>query len=844
NLHARQGALCLIGGESGIGKTRLALECVQQAMRDRKADVYIGACAPIGSRRTGGALHPMRTVLEAISDRLREDGERQTLDILGKDVRLLSQFEPSLATLPTVSEMDEPVSLPAREAEMRVYVALQRVFERLSRLRPILLVLDDLQWADDLTMGWLRFLVRSRFDQRCRLLILGIFRREEKTIELDRLMQMERVDNLFLERLDRQAVGEVVRTMLAMPRAPDEFVDFLHRESEGNPFFVAEYLRTAVTEGMLTRDRSGKWRLVQAALDDLALESLELPRALKQLIERRIDALDVEARRAAEFAAVLGRQFSPDLLAEGLSATDLSGVDQLVERDVLDFDDDGRLFFAHEKIREVTYAQIPAPRRAELHRLAAECLTRRDMRGQYLAQRAHHWEFAGEVGLARSCYYDSAASATSRFEFGEAKQLFHAYLNLVSQADGESIGCRQQLGRLLLESGETHAAEVQATIAFDEASALDLTVEQGRSYVLLAEINRVRGDVDSALWQLQMASEAFADPSCEVEECHRLMLLARIRADLSESDAAEQANTAALILSRRHEMRKDEGQILNNLATIHFLRGEFDSGRSEITEALEIHRAEGDRLAEGLALGILGTSYQEQGHFDRAIALREEALRIHRELGQRGMEGHALAALGHLYLEQGDSERALLFFAQALDIHREVGNRRYEGTTITGLATLLMENGEFEQSEKRYEEALALHHEVGHKSFQAATLINLGCLRRRLGWLDECDEALMSASIILDEIDDPYGSALHQCQLGHLRLARGDSAQEQHERASEIATRLHTTPQSELGRAVDALGEALSASEKGEVLYRGESLRHLAPAVQHGLATRGLLTTR
>jgi predicted ATPase len=117
----------------------------------------------------------------------------------------------------------------------------------------VLLLLDDLQWADDLTLGWLRFVLRGRLLENVRMLIVAAFRSEEVGDALGPLLQAPELRQLELSRLDESAVGSMVGDMLAVVPPPAVFVHYLSKHSEGNPFFVAEYLRAAVEDGLLYR---------------------------------------------------------------------------------------------------------------------------------------------------------------------------------------------------------------------------------------------------------------------------------------------------------------------------------------------------------------------------------------------------------------------------------------------------------------------------------------------------------------------------------------------------------------------------------------------------------------
>src|SRR5262249_28649060 len=165
----------------------------------------------------------------------------------------------------------------------------------------------DLQWADELTRGFLEFLAERPAAFK-HLLVFGTCRTEEvEPLFID----SPAIVRIALDRLDQSSVGDMVCDMLALRRPPEIFVRFLTRHSEGNPFFVAEYLRTAVAERILHRDAAGLWQVeaaAEGAATEALYEALPLPGSVRELVGRRLDRLSAEARAPLGSAPGLGRE--------------------------------------------------------------------------------------------------------------------------------------------------------------------------------------------------------------------------------------------------------------------------------------------------------------------------------------------------------------------------------------------------------------------------------------------------------------------------------------------------------------------------------------------------------
>jgi serine/threonine protein kinase len=400
-----EGGCLLIGGESGAGKTRVVMECAVSASQ-RGFQVVTGGCLPLsgggsGEQMHGEPLHALKPLLQAIADQCRHLGLEETEHLLGERGRVLALYAPALAELPGQDTWPEPPRLPPQAARERVMRCLAETLAAFSEREPLLLVIDDLQWADELSLGVLDFL-QAGFLGESNVLVVGTYRTEEVDAALRMLLAAPGVTHRALGRLDESMVARMVEDMLALTSPPASFVRFLTTRSAGNPFFVAEYLRTAIDERLLLRDVCGRWQVAEGGdtLERLR-EELPLPGALHDLVGRRLEGLGSQARGLLEVAAVLGRELDADVLASAARLGDLQELEALEElraRHVLEDADGGRLRFVHDKLRESAYEGILPERRRPLHAAAALALeehhAEEGVPPALYPVLAHHWEQA------------------------------------------------------------------------------------------------------------------------------------------------------------------------------------------------------------------------------------------------------------------------------------------------------------------------------------------------------------------------------------------------------------------------------------------------------------------
>lgn len=463
----RGGCVALVG-EGGVGKTRLAGELATRA-RERDLTVLTGECEQVGVGEAedlrAGPLAPLRPVLRAVAERCREGGALERERLLGASGGLLAAYEPALAELaPAVHDHVDPAT-----ARFRVLAVLGDTLRALVCDTPTLLVLDDLQWADELTLAVLSSLGQSVPG----LWILTTVRAEEMSPALDGVLTALGAAVVQVPRLDAEAVGAMVKDMLALEDAAPALTSLVAGWSEGNPYFAAEYVRVAVEEGALHRDIGGRWQLRES--EHASFSRLATPGSVQTLVARRLTLLSPLAREIALAAAVLGRALAaPALVATaGCEAEVARGaVVELLQRHVLVDAGDAGLRFLHARLRDHVYSAAEPAARRELHRRAAHWLELApvgDAPSARWAELALHWEHCGELRKTADYLERAAEHALYAAAFGEARTLLRRLLELPLGVDAErSARWQRRLGEACFALGDLPAAASHAQQSLDQ----------------------------------------------------------------------------------------------------------------------------------------------------------------------------------------------------------------------------------------------------------------------------------------------------------------------------------------------------------------------------------------
>jgi DNA-binding SARP family transcriptional activator len=622
--------LALITGEPGIGKSRLAEELLGWA---RRQGVTV---ASTRSYATEGELS-----LAPVTDWLRTPQLRQGLDRL--DPTWLSELSRLLPEL-RAERPDLPVPEPITE-----YGKRQRFFEALARSvltapQPLVLLVDDLQWCDRETIEWLHYLLR--FEPRARMLVVGTARDEEVSGQhpLRGLLLHLRAGRIPVTEIALQALDAAESASLAghvARRELDEVAALrLFRETEGNPLFVVEMARAGL----------GAPTPATKAPPDPA--RVALPSKVQAIIESRLAQLSQPARELAGVAAAIGRGFSLDLLLGcGQISEDVAvrALDELWQRRIVREIGANQYDFTHDKIREVTYAEIgPAQRRFCHHRIA-EALERlhADTLDPVSGIIAAHHERAGLDARAIDLYQRAAAVAQRTWANEDAIDLFRRALVLLERQpanqarDVRELRIQLSLARLYRMTKGWTSPEVERTL--DRSVALCDTVGDDPQ----------RAQALYGLQSLLVVQARLGEVELISEELHRVHSRAHGVPPPLESETM-------LTGARLHLGRIEEASGLFDRALAH----------NDPTQVQRIAEEQGWNFAvHGRAW--FAHALWLQGRVNAALTQGVEAIRIADDLGQPF--NHAVAATYFALLQQlrSDAETARSAAQRALAVTTE-----------------------------------------------------------------------------------------------------------------------------------------------------------------------------
>ena len=459
------GSVVTVTGEPGIGKTR-ALEEFSDMARQHRATVLRGACYD------GEFQPPYGAFAELVLEYVRAVPPQHVEAVMGASAATISKIAPSIRRY--LGEIREPPTLDRDEERFRLLDAIAQWLIALARKTPLVVILDDLHWADRGTVAMLNHV--AHFVTSSRILVVGAYRdaevgsRHPLSAAIAGIRRGRDFETIALEGLASNEVGELLG-IIGDQAAPGAFVDTIRAETSGNPFFIREVLLHLVEEGKILREG-------QDWISQVNLKTLAIPDGVREIIGRRVMRLSEDGRKLLSIGAAFKGEFSFDVAAEvaGLSEeTALGAIDEALEAQLLrpgvasdKFD------FTHALIRHTLYSELNPARRVRLHRQIAEEMERQwgERAGEHAAEVAYHfWRGASAQAPAnRGVDYSIAAAdqAEAACAYDEAVAFIRIALELLPPKD---LRRAKLLARLSLSLAWTLDGEGSCTAA-REASVL------------------------------------------------------------------------------------------------------------------------------------------------------------------------------------------------------------------------------------------------------------------------------------------------------------------------------------------------------------------------------------
>jgi predicted ATPase len=833
NLFLGKGGLAWVEGDPGIGKSRLTREFEARITEEHSRRVQDSTHPPLILRGTCTARRSdfafsvfsdlLSSALDIQSNFTPSDIYRQVEESLREWPQELKETRPFLEMLvgvqPSGALGEQLVALEPEQLRRQTFVAINRLCSWMADRRPLILILDDVQWIDAISADLLLYLTPLAISHP--LLFICAQRLNEPSDHEKTLAQVRKLfgqSSLHLQLLPLSI--DECHSLLSQFLSRDggsgldqAILSLIVQQSGGNPYFIEEFVRMLVEQDYLRVARGGL-----EVNQTLQVDTLRIPSSLETLIRARVDSLPTSARELLQVASIIGHRFASDLLAEiaqrrqigsylevlhtrgmlarisaplaeissGRSTPASSRSEPLVEAAEV-----GHWEFSHPMIEGVVYNTVLKAQRRILHHRTALALEThwRGVESEHAEDLAYHFAKAEQYTPALGYLILAGERAAARHANDAAVAYFEQasdMLSAVPQASAENrwrIICG--LGEVYQFTGNYAASLSTLQTGAELLKNTVLTSAQFASlYRLMGDTYQKKGDLDQAIHNLQVAIE----------------MVGHGRIDLH--DPASEAEAA---------------RIYARLGWSYFIKADFDNARDAVLKAENLARNANNLNALAAAENLLGGIHYRKGDLLQAVHHTRQAMTYWQELGYSWGVAVTLSNLGILEVTAGDWKSAADSFRRALRLRQEMGD--VEGVAIAhnNLGHLGLDQGKLQEAETSFRSSLEIsgpfqmtyHKATSYQGLAQALLDQASLLARnspkRQKWITEAEEVIQTGSRLAQEIEARELQAEMQRVASRITLEQGqiEHAEQQGREAITLAMEIGSSmPESGARRAV------------------------------------------
>jgi tetratricopeptide (TPR) repeat protein/KaiC/GvpD/RAD55 family RecA-like ATPase len=747
------GGLIFLYGEAGIGKTRLTKE-VRAYARQRGMQILYGRCLSL-FRMDG--VPPYSPWKEVIKEYLQISTPEQLQKAVGYYPGEIYKIVPEIRQK-LIAFYESPPLSPEMEQD-RLFEAVSQFFTNISKTTPLMVILDDLHWADSSSLLLLHYLARGIFREN--LLLLCTYRDTEieenhpLSLVMTELNRARLLQSVQLKRMSPDEITEMVRLILGQMDVSKEFCELVYEKTDGNPFFVEEIITSLKEEGIIVPE-GNKYKINEVS-------AIEFPKTVKDVLKARLGRLDEECLNVLTMASCIGNDFTFEALREvtGFEQSKLLEImEKILKTGLLKCrakHGEDICAFVDVLIRDVLYAEVSPLRLRKIHTIVGFALEKVYAKNidEHFGELALHFLESGDKKKAMDYFLKAGEKAEKVYANKEAASYYGSALELLEE-EKDNL---QEKAHVLEVLGDIKklAGDFETSLArWDEASRLweqlgkkekAARVFRKTAYVIWAKTGdskKAKGYYDMALKILEVQPESvelsdlyvnmsemcwhsldIPEATVLVEKALKIaeklnayeivsrsyMIMAIIVAPSNRKRASEYSEEA-LKIALNHGFVKEAVQAYTNLANSAFGPINTERRRQFAVEGYELAKKTGAVSNQNFIGSILAGMYFGEGETDKALLLNEESITFNRKVGNLHHLPISLNALGAKYLVLGDWEKSEKCFKEALIVAQKTNDVPAIGHACWYMGQLLVEKGEYVEARriviemyKQYEKA-------------------------------------------------------------------------------------------------------------------------------------------
>ena len=702
-------AYLMINGESGLGKTRLALELFHR-LQQEQGDLLLlrGNSTSYSQHFTYFVLQNLirscvkldETVPHAEAVQRIQDFVSEIQIPNGSMIASLLEY-----TLYPHLELPQLKFIAPDRLQKQIFKAIGDVLMTLARRQPLFVLVDDLQWCDPLSQQWLKQFQEAARGRELPMLICVTLRPNSHHSD-DTGLNWACQQNL--QPLSDEHCNEMICHILGLdahaglPFNLGSLGEAVLMRASGNPYYVEEVFSNLLEDGLLVQGNSG-WELT------CALKDLPLPSSIQRLIMSRFDRLEPEYRSLLQTISALGNTASISLLEQLLSTSSArleADLDVLVRSGFLRMTQTPRgleCTFLQALTQEVVYNTMVNRRKLALHQQIGDTLEKLYASDPFpvLDLLAYHFSRTKDIAKAVRYLHVAAEHAARLYANQLALGHYNFLLELMEQLEPQTL-----IGTDLFQREWMRANQLRQKVVRRRCEILLLT-----------------GAYDEVLNVVEQALKVTESP---LEQARLMYCRGRVLEKRSEYAAAREVyEEARKLLEEQGEIR-EQARLWNAIGWVCRWMGDYDQALQACQSALSLLEQQPDMEQIAYAHNVLGVVYYYRHDWEQSLNHYRQSLDIQRQIQDLWGHANSLSNMGNVYFMTNRWLEAVDVFKESLELREQLGDTEGVSTSCNNLGHALQELGEYQQAENYLRRALELYHQMGHRLGEATAHCNLG----------------------------------------------------------------------------------------------------------------------
>ena len=756
-----KGQYVILEGIAGIGKTRLVNEVANLAAEEG-FEFLTGQCLSLEQ------TDPYLPFMEALKDKMGGNKESHPgsvpIGLMGVGNSGSASQDVPLGLLGITNSQPDVANIDIQSERDKLFDNMLDVIVRNSHSKPLMLFIDDLQWADSGTLQLLVFIARNITNNR--VMLCSAYRTDELDAEgkplpfYEQFKQTARAiphHTITLERMSQEEISQMINSILGIKDVPAKFVNKLYGESEGNPFFVEEVLRSLMDEGIILRHG----HIWDAGVD---LSSIRIPNTIKDVITHRIARLDEAEKRILRYAAVAGDHYTFDILREATGISDeelLDSIDKLMDADIIQEvpnAEEEEYRFDHKLIRSVIYDTMSKSRVRIMHKSVGEIIEK--LYGDNL----EFWAF----DLAR------------HFSLGKHTQKNYQYSMMAGIKAFNALDFDRAV--------EYYISALRTVDLLPESENFNKDVEKLQISIMVGNLYFGIGLWNNATRYYNIALKAAQTAGNDTAEVQVLILLAHSKRSFGNYLEAEMDFEKAFEFAKKTNDVQSLGEIQRGLGYVHWRKGENDEAIEHFNQGISFSMKAGDMSSMSKTFIELGNVYNHWKQHDKAIEYYNKSIGELEKLKDFSELARAYNNIGDTYLQMKEWEKAIESFDKCREASEKIGNKNMIAWAMFNSSEALAYTGQLDKAESYCMNALNICETQDDKIGMNGVFRCLGIIYRLKENWDQAVENFNKSITILEMLDIPYDLGDTYFQLGTTYELMGEimGAKQNYQMAKEL----------------------------------------------------------